>query len=147
MTLNGKTYVALHNNDHMGPTNTQFTIYWKELVPFSLPRLPPPLPFPIPPTSKVTPAPKSDIENTIRGVPTLAQAGGNVVSTAKSTYSSFGSVISSAIARVGLVLVVGASIVIGVIVVWAVWNSFIGKPAGSGPPALAPMIGAPAARW
>jgi hypothetical protein len=57
------------------------------------------------------------------------------------------SVIFSGIAKFGLVLVVGASIVIGVIVIWAVWNTFIGKPASAAPPSLAPMIGAPAARW
>jgi CCR4-NOT transcriptional regulation complex NOT5 subunit len=79
--------------------------------------------------------------------PTLEGAAKSVGDTATSTYNSFGSVISSAIAKFGLVLVVGASIVIGVIVVWALWNTFIGRPATAAPPGLAPMIGAPPARW
>ena len=79
--------------------------------------------------------------------PTLAGAAKSVGDTATSTYNSFGAVISSGIAKFGLVLVVGASIVIGVIVVWALWNTFIGRPATAAPPGLAPMIGAPPARW
>ena len=79
--------------------------------------------------------------------PTLAGAAKSVGDTATSTYNSFGAVISSGIAKFGLVLVVGASIVIGVIVVWALWNTFIGRPATAAPPGFAPMIGAPPARW
>jgi hypothetical protein len=70
-----------------------------------------------------------------------------VIDTAQSTYSSFGSVITSSISKFGLVLVVGASIVIGVLVVWSLWNIFIGRSASATPPALAPMVGAPPARW
>jgi hypothetical protein len=92
-------------------------------------------------------AAQSAFDSLLGKTPTLADAAKSVGDTAASTYNSFGSVISSGIAKFGLVLVVGASIVIGVIVVWALWNTFIGRPATAAPPGFAPMIGAPPARW
>jgi hypothetical protein len=92
-------------------------------------------------------AAQSAFDSLLGKTPTLAEASKSVGDTATSTYNSFGAVISSGIAKFGLVLVVAASIVIGVIVVWALWNTFIGRPATAAPPGLAPMIGAPPARW
>jgi hypothetical protein len=98
-------------------------------------------------SSDISTASQAAFDSLLGKTPTLAEASKSVGDTAASTYNSFGAVISSGIAKFGLVLVVGASIVIGVIVVWALWNTFIGRPATAGPPGLAPMLGAPPARW
>jgi hypothetical protein len=35
MTLDGKTYVAVYGNNHMGKTDPQFATYWKESIPIT----------------------------------------------------------------------------------------------------------------
>lgn len=137
MTLNGKTYVALHNNDHMGPTNTQFTIYWKELVTVSLPSIPTPTP-----SSSTSTAGRTDLSGYISRIGTAEDLQKSLTDRAKSTYGSFLSVIASGIAKFGIVVIVGASIVVGVLVVWSMWNAFIGRPAAP----VVPTVGAPLMR-
>lgn len=138
ITAGDKTYIAILGNKNMGPSNNQFLTYWKAYVATTAGAAA---------GTSMSTAAQSAFGSLLGKTPTLADATKSVGDTAASTYNSFGAVISSGIAKFGLVLVVGASIVIGVIVVWALWNTFIGRPATAAPPGLAPMIGAPPARW
>jgi len=58
MTIGGKTYVALHDNDHMGSTDPEFTTYWRETTPPAA--TPPPATTPTPPPATTPTPPPSD---------------------------------------------------------------------------------------
>ena len=94
------------------------------------------------PSSNTSTAGRTDLSGYISKIATVDELKDSLASTAKSTYGSFLSVIASGIAKFGIVVIVGASIVVGVLVVWSMWNAFIGR---STTPAV-PMVGAPLMR-
>jgi len=94
------------------------------------------------PSSNTSTAGRTDLSGYISSLGTAEDLQKSLTDRAKSTYGSFLSVIASGIAKFGIVVIVGASIVVGVLVVWSMWNAFIGR---STTPAV-PMVGAPLMR-
>jgi len=94
------------------------------------------------PSSNTSTAVRTDLSGYISSLGTAEDLQKSLTDRAKSTYGSFLSVIASGIAKFGIVVIVGASIVVGVLVVWSMWNAFIGR---STTPAV-PMVGAPLMR-
>jgi len=94
------------------------------------------------PSSNTSTAGRTDWSGYISSLGTAEDLQKSLTDRAKSTYGSFLSVIASGIAKFGIVVIVGASIVVGVLVVWSMWNAFIGR---STTPAV-PMVGAPLMR-
>jgi len=159
-SCNGYTYHTQNKNCHLKSGAVTETagpgVFTSAVVSrtFALPPLPaaasgaaatttgptaPPTPTP---SSNTSTAGRTDLSGYISSLGTAEDLQKSLTDRAKSTYGSFLSVIASGIAKFGIVVIVGASIVVGVLVVWSMWNAFIGR---STTPAV-PMVGAPLMR-
>ena len=80
------------------------------------------------PSSSTSTAAKTDLSGYIAKFGTAEELRKSLTDKAKSTYGSFLSVIASGIAKFGITVIVGASIVVGVLIVWSIWRVFVGVP-------------------
>ena len=92
------------------------------------------------PSSNTSTAGRTDLSSYISRIGTAEDLQKSLTDRAKSTYGSFLSVIASGIAKFGIVVIVGASIVVGVLVVWSMWNAFVGRSTTPAVPIGAPLM-------
>ena len=83
------------------------------------------------PSSNTSTAGRTDWSDYISKIATVDELKDSLTNTAKSTYGSFWSTIASGIAKFGIVVIVGASIVVGVLIVWSIWRVFLGDSSSS----------------